>query len=121
VLFGTVCPAEMLVEALRGRRRNIFRRFAKGDAPARLGGKQFAVRYHRAAELRSAMRPWFDYRSRQAIGLLVPPSAAEPWISRHPHVLSALEWADRPLSRPFAMFGDHVLYRFERTGAPARP
>jgi ubiquinone/menaquinone biosynthesis C-methylase UbiE len=121
VLFGAFCPAEMLVEALLGRSRNAFRRLTRGDAPARLGGEHFTVRYHRASELRAAMRPWFDYRSRRAIGLLVPPSAAEPWISHHPQLLRALEWIDRPLSRPFAVFGDHVLYRFERTGAPVTP
>jgi ubiquinone/menaquinone biosynthesis C-methylase UbiE len=119
VLFGTFCPAEMLVEALRGRRRNVFRRLTRGDAPARLGGEQFTVRYHRAAALRAAMGPWFHYRSRRAIGLAVPPSAAEPWISHHRLVLAALELIDRPLSRPLAMFGDHVLYRFQRTEAPA--
>ena len=50
-----------------------------------------------------------------AIGLFVPPSAAEPWISRHPRLLGLLEALDRGLSRPLAMLGDHVLYRFVRT------
>ena len=119
VLFGTFCPAEMVVEVAHGRWRNVFRRRARGDAPARLGGEHFSIRYHTASALRSAMSPWFEYRSRTAIGLFVPPSAAEPWISRHPRVLAALERWDRPLAGPLAMFGDHVLYRFERTEAPA--
>ena len=45
----------------------------------------------------------------------VPPSAAEPWISRHPALVRTLERMDRALSRPLAPFGDHVLYWFERT------
>ncbi|HYC66250.1 MAG TPA: class I SAM-dependent methyltransferase [Reyranellaceae bacterium] len=117
VLFGTCCPGELIVEAVRDRPRNMFRRFARGDVRARLGAHDFAVRYHRAAAVRAAMAPWFDFSGRQAIGLAVPPSAAEPWISRHPRLLAALEAFDRGLSRPLAIFGDHVLYRFVRNSA----
>jgi len=119
VMFGTFCPGEMAVEAIRGRPRNMFRRLARGDVPARLGGHDFTVRYHRPAELQRAMAPWFDLQSRQGIGTFVPPSAAEPWISRHPRLLAALEKMDRATSSPLAMFGDHILYRFVRTGAAA--
>jgi hypothetical protein len=93
----------------------MFRRLASGDVPARLGGHDFTVRYHRRAALARAMRPWFDLAGTQAVGLFVPPSAAEPWISRHPRLLGALETIDRVASRPFATFGDHILYRFVRT------
>ena len=115
VLFGTACPAEMVVEGLRGRPRNMFRRFARGAVAARLGGMDFTVQYHRASALKAAMAPWFDFDFAQAIGLAVPPSAAEPWISRHPKLLGTMEAIDRRLSRPLARFGDHVLYRFTRT------
>lgn len=114
VVFGRCCPGEMLVEAARGRFGNIFRRFAQGDVPARLGGRDFTVRYHRGRALANAMRPWFKPVGRRAIGLAVPPSAAEPWISRHPRLLAALEAIDRVLARPLAPLGDHILYRFER-------
>ncbi len=114
VVFGTFCPAEMLVELLRGRPRNMLRRLARRPAPASLGGERFAVRYHRAAAIEAALAPWFVPRGRRGIGVFVPPSAAEPWISRHPHLLAALEAIDRRVSRPLAALGDHVLYRFER-------
>jgi hypothetical protein len=119
VMFGTCCPGEMIVEGLRGRPRNMFRRFRRGEVPARLGGREFAVRYHRRAELSAALSPWFELEDRRGIGVFVPPSAAEPWISRHPRALSALEALDRALTRPLAALGDHVLYRFLRTGAAA--
>lgn len=119
VIFGTFCPGEMVVEALRGRPRNMFRRLARGDVPARLDGHDFTVRYHRSAELQRAMAPWFDLQSRRGIGIFVPPSAAEPWISRHPKLLATLEKLDRATSSTFATFGDHILYRFVRTGAAA--
>lgn len=117
VIFGRCCPGEWLVETLRGRSRNVFRRLASGDQPARLGGRDFTVRYHRRPDLERAMAPWFRPTGRQGVGVFVPPSAAEPWISRHPRLLGALEAMDRRLAAPLAAMGDHILYRFERTEA----
>ena len=116
VMFGTCCPGEWLVEALRGRPRAMFRRFARGEQPARLGGQDFTVRYHRREEIERALSPWFRPAGRRGVGVFVPPSAAEPWISRHPGLLRRLEALDRGLATPLAVFGDHVLYRFVRTG-----
>jgi SAM-dependent methyltransferase len=118
VLFGTFPPGEMLVELLRGRPGLSFRRLTRGEVSARLGGKDFVVRYHRARELCSAMQPWFALVQQLGIGIFVPPSAAEPWISRHPRFLAALDQLDRWGGRPLAALGDHVLYHFERTDAP---
>jgi SAM-dependent methyltransferase len=115
VMFGTCCPGEMLVETLRGRPRNALRRFSRGDVPARLNGREFNVRYHRRSDLEQMLSPWFRLQSRRGIGIFVPPSAAEPWISRHPRLLSVLEKLDRFAARPLSVFGDHILYRFERT------
>lgn len=115
VMFGTCCPGEMLVETLRGSPRNALRRFRRGDVPARLGGRNFTVRYHRARDLQRMLWPWFELQSRHGVGIFVPPSAAEPWISSHPRLLQSLETLDRAASRSLAAFGDHVLYRFVRT------
>jgi len=120
VIFGRVCPGEWLVETLRGRSKNAFRRIAAGDQPARLGGREFTVRYHRRRDLERIMAPWFQPAGRQGIGVFVPPSAAEPWISAHPRLLRTLETLDRGLAEPLAVFGDHILYRFVRTTAEAR-
>jgi SAM-dependent methyltransferase len=116
VVFGTCCPGEMIVEGIRRRPANMLRRFARGDVPARLSGRHFTVRYHRAGAIIRAMAPWFAPRGRTGIGVFVPPSAAEPWISRHPRLLGGLEALDRVLASPLAVLGDHILYRFVRTG-----
>jgi SAM-dependent methyltransferase len=116
VVFGTCAPGEWVVELLRGRPRNAFRRMSRGDVAARLGGQQFTVRYHREAELRDAMAPGFRLRAKVGIGVFVPPSAAEPWISRFPRVIGGMERADRLVERSLAALGDHVLYEFERLG-----
>ena len=118
VVFGTACPGEVVVEALRGRPSAMLRRLLqRSEAPARLGGRHFTVRYHRRAELIAALQPWFAPAGRRGVGVFVPPSAAEPWISRHPGLLDALEGLDRALAGPLAAFGDHILYRFTRTEA----
>jgi len=117
VVFGTCCPGEMVVETLRGRPRNILRRLRRGHVPARLAAREFTVRYHRGRDLRRMLAPWFVRESREGIGVFVPPSAAEPWISAHPRLLKSLEALDRLAARPLAALGDHVLYRFIRTGA----
>jgi SAM-dependent methyltransferase len=121
VIFGTCCPGEMVVEAGLGRFRNVFRRFARGDVPARLNGRSFTVRYHRRRALVDAMAPWFILKRRKGIGIFVPPSAAEPWISGHPRLLDRMEALDAMLAGPLAVFGDHILYHFERTDAEVLP
>jgi SAM-dependent methyltransferase len=115
VLFGTFCPGEMVVEVLRGRPHLALRRRKRGEAAARLAKRDFHVVYHRRAALQQAFAPWFLLEKRLGIGVTVPPSAAEPWISRQPHLLAAMETLDRGLARPLAMLGDHVLYQFRRT------
>jgi len=120
VIFGRVCPGEWLTETLRGRPRNAFRRLAAGDQPARLGGREFTVRYHHRRDLERTMAPWFRPAGRQGVGVFVPPSAAEPWISDHPRLLQTLETLDRGLAGPLAGLGDHILYRFVRTEAPVQ-
>ena len=114
VLFGTCAPGEIVVEALRGRPKAMFRRFTRKPVASRIGGEHFTVHYHREREIRTAMARWFAWGGRTGIGIFVPPSAAEPWISRHPRLLGALERVDRRFARSLAALGDHVLYRFVR-------
>jgi ubiquinone/menaquinone biosynthesis C-methylase UbiE len=114
VLFGTLCPAEMITEVLRGRPHLALRRLRCGVAPARLAKHDFHVVYHRRAALLRAFAQWFVLEKRLGIGITVPPSAAEPWISNHVRLLALMERMDRVVSRPMAIFGDHVLYQFRR-------
>jgi SAM-dependent methyltransferase len=119
VVFGTMCPGEMLTEVFRGRPQFAFRRLNRAPVQARLARNEFTVVYHRADALRCAFAPWFKLEKRFGIGVAVPPSAAEPWISRWSGVLSAMETFDRTFSRSLALFGDHILYQFRRTDHPA--
>jgi SAM-dependent methyltransferase len=114
VLFGTFCPGEIAVEILRGHPRQALRRCQHGPVPARLAKRKFHVVYHRSAEIARAFAPSFVLEKKLGIGVTVPPSAAEPWISNHPRLLAAMEAFDRALAPPLAMLGDHVLYQFRR-------
>lgn len=117
VLFGTLCVGEMVVEVLRGRPDQALRRCKRGVVAARLAQCEFSVVYHRRSALQRTFAPWFALERRLGIGVTVPPSAAEPWISKQPRLLAKMEAFDRGLSRPLAAFGDHVLYQFRRTSA----
>lgn len=115
VVFGPCPPGEVVVELLRGRPKAAVRRFRRGPAPARLGGEHFQVWYPSPWTVASALAPWFRLRRIRGVGILVPPSAAEPFISRFPRLVTALEAADRLLAAPLALLGDHVLLDLERT------
>ncbi len=114
VIFGCCVPGEWVTQVVRGETRAAFRRFAVGDVVARLGGRTFNVRYHRDRDVMRAFTPSFRLVARRGVGVFVPPSAAEPWISSHPTLLAIAEQLDRVVSRPLALLGDHVLYDFER-------
>ena len=118
VLFGTLPPGEILLQLARGRPGVAFRRFRTGAVPARLGGRSFSVWYHRPGAVARAFRPWFRLERRLGIGVFVPPSAAEPAISRYPRALAAMERLDVVLEHPLALLGDHVLFEFTRTEVP---
>lgn len=121
VVFGSASIGEVVVELIRRRPAAAFRRFRKGPAPARIGTEHFQVWYPRPADFAAAFAPWFTLERVRGVGLMVPPSAAEPWISRFPRVVSALEAADRVLSAPLARLADHVLLHLERTDVRAGP
>jgi len=118
VIFGPCSVGEVVVELIRRDPKAAVRRFRRGPAPARLGGEHFTVWYPSPRQVVRALAPYFRLRGIRGIGVLVPPSAAEPLISRFPRLVSALAAADRLLERPFALLGDHVLLRLERTEVP---
>jgi SAM-dependent methyltransferase len=119
VVFGPWSVGEVVVELLRGRPSAAFRRFRRGAAGARLGGESFDVWYPTPRAVARALSPHFQWRGVRGIGILVPPSAAEPWISGFPWIVSSLEAADRLLSAPLALLADHVLIRLDRTAHTA--
>jgi SAM-dependent methyltransferase len=117
VVFGPASPAEVAVLLLRGRFRAAFRRFSRRPAPARVAGEPFTVTYPAPRAFARAFAPWFVLRRTLGIGVFVPPSSAEPWISRVPGAVAAAEALDRVAARPLALLADHVLLDFARPGS----
>lgn len=114
-LWSRVCPAEVLWYLLHGQPKKAVRRFS-GKATARLGEMTISVAYPTVREVRRFFSPWFRLSSRRAVGLFVPPSYVERWISEHQKLLARLEWLDRlcaewPILRDA---GDHMLLEFVR-------
>jgi SAM-dependent methyltransferase len=114
VVFGPFCPLETLVLALKGRFRDSLRRLAHTPAPARVAGETFTVRYPAPPSYARAFAPGLVLRRASGIGVFVPPSSAEPFVSRVPGLVSLAEILDREASALW-FFGDHVLLDFERT------
>src|SRR5206468_3724048 len=115
VVFGTLSPGEIVTQLIRRDSKAAVRRFTRGDVAARISGKEFTVRYHTASDIARDFAPHFRLVRRRGIGVFVPPSAAEPWITAHPRLLRGLELLDRLVAAPCAPFGDHVLYVLKRT------
>ncbi len=119
VVFGPFCPGEVVTLVLRGQGKSALRRLSRRGVAARVGGHAFTVAYPSPAALGRGFAPWFARRRTVGVGVFVPPSSAEPWISRRPRLLSLLERLDRVAARPLALLGDHVLVDLERTEVPA--
>lgn len=117
VMFGPCAPGEVVVQLLRRNPSAAVRRLSRGAVLARLAGRNFTVRYPSPRTVARSFSPWFELVRTLGIGVFVPPSAAEPAISRNPRVLAALEAMDRVIASPLAWLGDHALLEFRRTDA----
>jgi len=119
VVFGPLPPGEILTQLLRGRPGHALRRLRRRGAAARVDGAGFQVHYPTPRSVARSFSPWFRRVRVRGIGVLVPPSAAEPFISRAPLLVRTLERMDRLLAMPLALLGDHVLLHLVRTAIPA--
>ena len=114
-LWSRVCVAEFFWYLLHGQPRKACRRFP-GKAMAKVGAVTVPVIYPTVSTVRRAFSPWFQLRSRSAVGLFVPPSYVEKWMSKHPKILARLERLDKisadwPICRDI---GDHLLLELVR-------
>jgi SAM-dependent methyltransferase len=114
-LWSRVCVSEILWYLLRGQPARAFRRFSEKPA-ATVAGIKFSVSYPTVRGVRRVFAPAFELNWRRAVGLFVPPSYVEPWMSRHGKTLTGLEWLDRICAEwpVFRDVGDHVLLEFVR-------
>jgi SAM-dependent methyltransferase len=114
-LWSRICLTEVLWFLLHGQPGKAFRRLS-GKSAARIGRATISVFYPTVGAIRREFSPWFDLKSRAAVGLFVPPSYMEQWIRKHPKLMKPLEEMDRRATRwpLFRDLGDHVFLEFER-------
>jgi len=114
-LWSRSCWVEIFWFLFHGQFKKAARRVSK-LATARLGDMTIPVFYPSVRSVRRSFSPWFELRSRRAVGLFVPPSYLEQAMRKHEKLLGLLdrldrECADWPILREA---GDHMLLEFVR-------
>lgn len=109
------CLWESIYFLLRANPRKTARRW-KGISQARIDGATFPVYYPTLHQLRRAFAPGFRLVAVTGIGIAVPPSFLEPWISGRPRLLNTMKAIDRILRNVpgFRVIGDHMLLHWEK-------
>ncbi len=117
VVFAPFCAFEIGWNLARFRPRKAFRRLRSAGS-ADIDGRSLPIRYAGAGRIARELGSSFRLVDRVGVGLLVPPSSAEPLARRAPALVRAAARLERPLLRLAAPFADHMLLDFERI-APA--
>ena len=111
-VMGPLVPWEWGWFLLRGQPGKALRRLRPGGT----AWQGMVIRYPSIGAMRRAFEPDFQARRTAAIGVLLPPSYAEPWAARHPRLLARLDrwerrWETLP---PLPWLADHYLLELER-------
>ncbi|MGE5326918.1 MAG: class I SAM-dependent methyltransferase [Deltaproteobacteria bacterium] len=117
-VFGRWCAWEIAWHLAHGNPRKAFRRQDRNGAVAHLNGAELRIVYPAVRDLSRAFAPYFRLKSRQGVGVLVPPTYLEPLAFQFPRAFRNAEHFDRALSRipVVRIFADHILLTFERIG-----
>ena len=120
VLFGTLCPGEMVTEIVRGRPppgiATAYARRSAGTPRKTRFPRRVSPKKSDRSRLRSLVHAGTAHRNR---GRCPPKAQPSHGYRIVPRLLRAMERMDRVLASPLATLGDHVLYQFRRTDAPA--
>ena len=114
-LCSRFCLIEILYYGLRFRWKQALRR-GRGSAQVQVREVQVEVQYPTVGDLKRSFSPWFQLQEIRAVGLVIPPSYLEPWVSRHEFLFHTLIRIDRLLRTlpGLRSLGDHVLLTFKR-------
>jgi len=104
-----------LVEFQNSRSPNL--RTERPSAGLTYESSQLRIHYPTVSRLSRSLAPHFIRRFCVAVGLVVPPSYLEPWISRHPEFLKMALRIDACMGHwpGLRNLGDHYLVEMERT------
>jgi len=112
------CIWEMFWFLFRGKIRKAFRRWP-GRTTIETAGLTVDVYYPTVLQLQKLLSPHFVLCSCMGVGLTVPPSYVENWISNYPKLLRLLCAIDEIICTVpgLRVLGDHMLLQFERVEA----
>ncbi len=111
-VMGPLVPWEWAWHLGRRQPAKAFRRLRRGG----VAWRGLTIRYPSIGSLRREFAPWFRLRRASAVGALLPPSYAEGWAVRRPHLLARLNrWERRPETLPpLPWLADHYLLELQR-------
>jgi SAM-dependent methyltransferase len=114
-LCARTCVSEILYFGLQFQWKQAFRR-CRGFARTEVRGIPVEVRYPTVSQIKRTLSPWFALQEVCAVGLAIPPSYMESWVSRHPFLFRSLLRIDHALRAlpGCRILGDHVLLAFTR-------
>jgi SAM-dependent methyltransferase len=110
-IMGPVVPWEWIWFLLHRQPRKAFRRFARVT-----WWRGMPIRYPSIRSTRRLLAPGFEVNRVWALGVLIPPSYAEPWARRHPRALAWLAQTERRIERwpGVAQLADHYVVEVTR-------
>ncbi len=114
--MGRFCVWEMAAYFAQMQPAKALRRWCNSPVAGHVGrGARISVYYSSLRQLVRAFQPHFRLRSIKGIGVALPPSYLEPWVTRHPRLLRFAVSADRLLSRlpGIRVLADHILLELE--------
>jgi hypothetical protein len=110
------CVWEILHYAMKRDFQKAIRR-CQGRSLASFDELSFRTYYPTIQSLRGMLGSAFQLRSITGVGVTVPPSYLESWMSKHPQMLHVLKRIDATVCEwpVFRVLGDHMLLQLERT------
>jgi SAM-dependent methyltransferase len=111
-LMGPLVPWEWAWFLAHGQASKVLRRLGASG----VAWRGITVWYPSIRVVRRAFAPRFFVRRVGGLGVLLPPTYAEGWAHRHPHLVERLDrWERRIEEWPIVpSFGDHYLLELER-------
>ncbi len=114
-IMGPLVPWEWGWYLARAKPGTAFRRLRPGGATWR----GLTIRYPTPAAVRRSFAPWFTCDAVTGVGVLLPPTFADAWATRHPGLVDRLDRIERRIDGApgAAWLADHHLTQLRRVAA----
>lgn len=117
VVMGRFCLMETLYFLLKGKWKSAFRRSSKKAVTAMLNNKtKVEIWYYSAKEIANVFNQYFNDVEKHPVGIFIPPSYFELFISKHPKLFNVFVSADKFLRGIgyFTRFSDHYIVSLKK-------